>query len=155
MGMSQFNPSKLSVTYVPPASSTEPVHGRKYTLTHSDITGDLFLTIGYSYDLTAIDANMHDEVLVEWMIAPQQIPALFGVVLVSDGQFIEEVAKLRFTIFKEEMTTALQGIVNGDQTFFSTYPLLQNAPIYIYFQSNYPAYRGLYYFGTPKQYLSS
>ncbi|WP_416826467.1 staygreen family protein [Ectobacillus polymachus] len=152
--MTQCNPPKLAVKYVRPANDEKPVHGRKYTLIHSNGTGDLLLTINYSYDLETIDEKMRDEVLAEWMIAPDHVPALFGVVLVSNGQFSEEIAMQRFTIFEQEMTTSLQGIIQGDEKFFRTYPALQNAPIYIYFQSIYPAYAGLYYYGTPKQYLS-
>jgi hypothetical protein len=52
--MSRFNPSKLSVTFLPLANSIWPITGRKYTLTHSDITAELFLSIGYGYDYAAI-----------------------------------------------------------------------------------------------------
>ena len=43
---------------------------RKYTLTHSDFTGDLFLTIDKDYDKVALSnwytKFMRDEVLAEW-----------------------------------------------------------------------------------------
>jgi len=35
-------------------------------LTHSDITAQLFLDIGYSYNYKSIDPKMRDEVLAEW-----------------------------------------------------------------------------------------
>ena len=44
---------------------------RRYTLTHSDVTGDLFLTIAKDYDRDQINGwytrLMHDEVLAEWL----------------------------------------------------------------------------------------
>ena len=46
-------------------TATEPIIGRKYTLTHSDITADLFLTIGLEYAYDEI-SEMRDEVLAEW-----------------------------------------------------------------------------------------
>jgi Staygreen protein len=47
--LSKFIPEKLSVIYKDSVTATEPVIPRRYTLTHSDITGDLFLTIGVNY----------------------------------------------------------------------------------------------------------
>ena len=43
--MSTFNPAKLHVTYLPGVTEYTPITGRKYTLTHSDDTGDLFLRL--------------------------------------------------------------------------------------------------------------
>ena len=40
--MTEFNYSKLHVIYLPYVTEYKPVAGRKYTLTHSDDTGDLF-----------------------------------------------------------------------------------------------------------------
>lgn len=40
--MSVFDPQKLSVNLMPPATFVQLVKGRKYTLTHSDLTGEYF-----------------------------------------------------------------------------------------------------------------
>ena len=50
--MERLDPEKLYVVFRPGVTMTEPVLGRKYTLTHSDITAELFLTIGlqFAYD---------------------------------------------------------------------------------------------------------
>ncbi|RBP07999.1 staygreen protein [Rossellomorea aquimaris] len=58
--MSEFKPEKLTVTYLPPASIFNPVDNRKYTLTHSDTTGELFLSIGCHFDLEKINPSMRD-----------------------------------------------------------------------------------------------
>ncbi len=42
VGMSQFNPNQLFVEYREQISKTSPIVGRRHTLTHSDVTGDLF-----------------------------------------------------------------------------------------------------------------
>ena len=39
---------------------------RKYTLTHSDETGELFLTIGKDYDYESINYKLRDEALGSW-----------------------------------------------------------------------------------------
>lgn len=59
--MQRLNPDKLYVEYRN-VTPTEPVTGRKYTQTHSDITGDLFVTIGLQYAYDKINP-MRDEVL--------------------------------------------------------------------------------------------
>ena len=43
--MADFNPEKLHIIYKDSVDVDKLVLPRKYTLTHSDSTGDLFLTI--------------------------------------------------------------------------------------------------------------
>ena len=63
--LSTFYPEKLSVQYRDGVTVMKPVIPRLYTLTHSDTTGDLFLTIGIQYAWDQINP-MRDEVLGEW-----------------------------------------------------------------------------------------
>ncbi|MGF2615987.1 hypothetical protein FZC84_11445 [Rossellomorea vietnamensis] len=150
--MSKFDPEKLTVTYLPPASVFSPLDARKYTLTHSDMTGDLFLSIGCVYETAKIDASMRDEVLAKWVRVMGQY-TLSGKVYISGGEFDENLSKVRYMIFKKEMSLALSAIVNGDQGFFSYYPWLLDAPIYIAFESYFPEFQGIHYFETPRRYL--
>jgi hypothetical protein len=151
--MSDFNPQKLSVNLMPPATSAQPIEGRKYTLTHSDITAELFLDIGYVYNYEAVNWKMRDEVLAKWKNDKYGRLNLVGKAYIDGGEFDESVSGRRFNIFKKEMDTALKGIVYGDLPFYDNYPVLLDAPIYIYFKSIYPQYRQIYYYGTPRQYL--
>ncbi|MBS4197924.1 staygreen family protein [Lederbergia citri] len=151
--MSSFNPQKLFVNLIPPATSYQPIDGRRYTLTHSDLTGDLFLDIGYVYNSEAIEPKMRDEVLAEWQKDKQSSFLLIGNVHIDNGEFSEEKAGMRFNIFNKEMPTALKGIVYGERPFFTNYPSLLYAPIYIQFHSAYSKYRQILYFGTPIQFL--
>lgn len=151
--MSDFNPQKLKVTLIPPANSVQPIEGRRYTLTHSDITAELFLDIGYVYNYEAINRKMRDEVLVEWKKDEQGRFMLVGMAYVDGGEFGEIVSGIRFNVFKKEMDTALKGIVYGDISFYVNYPVLLDAPIFIYYESTYPQYHQTLYYGTPRQYL--
>lgn len=63
--MKRLNPDKLYVEFRTGVTAIEPAIGRKYTLTHSDITADLFLTIGLQFAYDKVNA-MRDEVLGEW-----------------------------------------------------------------------------------------
>lgn len=51
-----FDPRKLTTTYLPGASITEPLPPapRRYTLTHNDITGQLSLSIGCNYNMVQV-----------------------------------------------------------------------------------------------------
>ena len=52
LGAQIFDTSKLSVKFLPSATEGGPKlpAPRKYTLTHSDITGQLWLSIGQQYN---------------------------------------------------------------------------------------------------------
>jgi hypothetical protein len=67
--MDRLNPKKLHVVY---SADTRPEHinlPRRYTVTHSDLTADLFLTISDDFDRKQISGLytrfMRDEVLAE------------------------------------------------------------------------------------------
>jgi len=68
--MSRLKPEKLHVRFAAGVTPDEPITPRRYTLTHSDATGDLYLTIGPDYDRRQISGwytrLMRDEVLAEW-----------------------------------------------------------------------------------------
>jgi hypothetical protein len=153
--MSVFNPQKLSVKLIPPTTFAQPVEGRKYTLTHSDITAELFLDIGYVYNYKSIDPKMRDEVLAKWKKDSHGRLYLVGKAYVDGGEFTQKVADTRFKIFTKEMATALNGIVYGDRPFYEHYPFLVDAPIFIHFLSTYPQYRQVAFYGTPRQYLTN
>ena len=62
---------KLLVKFLAGVDAQGPLDGRCYTLTHSDFSGDLFLSVGSEFDTKAISGFytriMRDEVLVEWL----------------------------------------------------------------------------------------
>ncbi|PWW25821.1 staygreen protein [Cytobacillus oceanisediminis] len=152
--MSKFNPSKLAVNYLPPATEFRPVDRRKYTLTHSDATGELFLAIGGYYDLNAIRPKFRDEVFAEWQPQMGQY-VLSGKVYISGGEFDEQYSKIRFMIFQKELDLALTAMVYGDSSFYSNYPWLLDSPIFIHFESVYPQFSKILYYDTPRKYLQA
>ncbi|CAM3721401.1 staygreen family protein [Mesobacillus zeae] len=151
--MNKFNPDKLHVQYMPPASQFAPIEGRKYTLTHSDKTGEIFLSIGARYNTGSIDYDLRDEVLGEWTTRNGEY-LLLCKVYISGGEFDEKISKVRYMIFKRELSLALTGMVYGDQSFFTNHPWLLDCPILVQFESSYPEYNDIIYYGTPRQYLT-
>ena len=147
--MNRLDGDKLYVELRDDLTATEPIIGRKYTLTHSDITADLFLTIGrqYAYDKLNV---LRDEVLAEWAINGS---VYLYVYLYLDGQFDSETAAIREEIFRRELPLALEAIRYGDRELFEAYPDLDNASIWVDFASSNSDY-SLEYWGYMKDYHS-
>ena len=70
--MDHLNPDKLHVDFIDGANPDGPIIPRTYTLTHSDMTGDLFLTNSQRYNFPQVSGLytrlMRDEVLAKWDI---------------------------------------------------------------------------------------
>ncbi|MCX5844615.1 MAG: staygreen family protein, partial [Deltaproteobacteria bacterium] len=69
--MTRLIPEKLRIIYSLSVTETDPITPRRYTLTHSDATGELTLTIGGEYDRVQVSGwytrLMRDEVFAEWI----------------------------------------------------------------------------------------
>lgn len=147
--MNKLNPEKLHVEFRKGTEPTEPVLGRKYTLTHSDITADLYLTIGLEYAYDKINKT-RDEVLAEWTMFPSG--RVLYVYLYIDGEYNPTVTAMRDAIFRRELPLALESIRYGDRLFFSAHPELDNAQIWVRFDSSSTVYNKIEYWGTPQDY---
>ncbi len=146
--MSNFNPEKLFVTYTGGVTATEPVIPRCYTLTHSDVTGDLFLTIGIQYAWGNIN-SMRDEVLGEWQQSGRGNSFYYCVYLhIDQGEHSVTVATKRNKIFKRELPLALTAIRYGDRPLFNKYPHLDQSFIIVNFISAYPQFARQESWGT-------
>jgi hypothetical protein len=135
--MERLKPDKLNVTYlagITPDSLTLP---RRYTLTHSDITGRLFLSIGNEYDTKQISGLytrlMRDEVLAEF--AEEEDSLVFRVHCHVSGGFVLGTAKWRYNIFRHELPLVLEAVRYGDRALFEQNPKLDNIPVLINFKS--------------------
>ncbi len=136
--MSNFNPEKLFVEFKDGVTATAPVTPRLYTLTHTDSTRDLFLTIGLQYAWENINW-MRDEVLAEWKLIKNSL--YYCVYLYIDqGQYDFYIAQKRNDIFRRELPLALTAIRYGDRLLFKQYPNLDHTPIIINFMSAYPPF---------------
>ena len=62
-GISKFIPKRPPVEYRNGVSTTEPIIPRNHTLTHSDLTGEIFLTIGTQFTWDKVNTDLRDEVI--------------------------------------------------------------------------------------------
>jgi hypothetical protein len=148
--LEKLKPEKLSVEYRSGVSPKNPIIPRLYTLTHSDETGQLFLTIGDKYALDKITPK-RDEVLAEWIPYQADYVALYANVHV-DGKGGPEEAALRNTIFVRELPLAIEAIRYGDNSLFIAHPELDSYPLFIQFNSVYPQFNRVEYWGVLGQY---
>lgn len=137
--------SQVFVEYRDQVTETKPLKNRTYTMTHSDTTGDLFVTIGLSYAEDKTN-ELQDQVYLSWTPIQDKF-FLYGEVLV-DGPSIKGESSTRDAIFKREMPLALHAIYTADLPLFNAYKELEDTPILINFKSNVPKYNKLYSYGT-------
>lgn len=144
--MSNFIPEKLSVEYRNGMTATQPVIPRYYTLTHSDVTGDLFLTIGKQYAWDKVN-SMRDEVLGEWKTIGNYCYYIVYL-YIDQGDYNQNVSAKRNEIFRRELPLALKAIRYGDRFLFDSFPNLNHAPIIVNFLSSYPQFAKQENWGT-------
>ena len=135
--MGRLNPEKLHVTFLTGVTLEDLILPRRYTLTHSDITGDLFLSVGTHYDVKRISKLytrlMRDEVLAE--LRNEEDGLVFWVYCHVSGGFVFGRAKWRYRIFQSELPLALETIRYGDRILFEQNPELDQTPVQVYFRS--------------------
>ena len=152
--MSRLRPEKLHVLFAPGVTPDGPITPRWYTLTHSDTTGDLYLTIGPDYDREQISGLytrlLRDEVLAEWQSGADG-SALHVHCHVSGGLVLGS-AGWRDAIFRRELPLVLEAFRFGDRRLFEKEPGLDEAPIWIHFHATRPRYNQTESWGVPADY---
>ncbi len=140
--MKRLNPENLQTDFLPGTTSEGPVIPRRYTLTHSDRTGKLLLCVGPDYDKDQISGwykrLMRDEVLAEWKQNEEGYS--LHVYLHVNGGMVFGRAGWRDAIFRSELPLVLESIRYGDRSIVYVQPELDQAPIYVHFQSSNPKY---------------
>lgn len=147
--MFKFQPEKLNVNYKDKISTSSTLIPRKYTLTHSDESGELFLSIGSKYDLDQIDKNNRDEVLGSWEKDGEYY--LLITVEVDKGEELSNTIK-RDKIFRQELPLALMAIIYGDNLLLENNKELYEATIRVKFNSKINEYNVLEEWGIVKNY---
>ncbi len=127
---------------------------RRYTLTHSDTTGDLFLTIGRDYDHKQISGIytrlMRDEVLAE-LKNEQGVTSMHVYVHVSGG-IILGTAGWRNDILHHHMPMVLEALRYGDRDLYSAHPALDEAGIEVHFSARQVRYNKVESWGQVKKF---
>jgi hypothetical protein len=140
--MPSLKAEKIQVTYLPGVSKFYPLTPRYYTLTHSDRTGDLFLSVGTSYDVEKLSdlytRFMRDEVIAE--LKSEDGGLSLNLHYHVCGGFVFGWANLRFKIFCRFISYNVQAIRFGDKAFFDKNPEFDEARVLVYFHSSNKKY---------------
>ena len=152
--MKRLHPKKLHVSFKPGISHKVFFIPRRYTLTHSDRTGDLFLTIGSEFNKKQISGFltlfMRDEALGEWKKNVDE-PELHVYCHVSGGIVLGSAA-WRDSVLRREMSLVLEAFRFGDKELFEKAPRLDFSPIRVHFRSSNPKFNTVENWGTPRDY---
>ena len=152
--MSHLNPHKLHVEFKMGVTEDGPLLPRAYTLTHSDSTGDLFLTIAQEYNIPQISGwytrLMRDEVFAQWDNV-ENLPCLHVHCHVSGG-LVFGPAGWRESIFRQHMQMVLESFRYGDRKLFSAQPKLDDATIWVHFHRARSRQDKIEDWGQPKDY---
>lgn len=142
---------KVHTFFLEGASPVEPVQDRRYTLTHSDRTGHLYVSIGSEYNQSQISGPytrwMRDEVLGQWSSHDQ----LDIHVHVSGGRVYGRPA-MRNRTFIRELPLALRALHYADQYFTVAYPDREEAAVMVHFHSDVEQYDRVEQWGHWKDY---
>lgn len=152
--MSEFNPQKLHVLFNDKKNNQNSIFPRKYTLTHSDFTGDLFLSIGPDYDYSKFSnlysKLMRDEVLGEWKSVSQ---IRLDIHCHCSGGIVLGPARWRDSIFRNHMPMVIKAICYGDKSFFNKNEHLQKKFIYVHFHARQKTLDRVENWGIVKEFM--
>lgn len=148
--MKRLKPEKLHVRFSKGATPEGPIVPRRYTLTHTDKTGDLYLTIGLDYDRKQISGLqtrlMRDEVLGEWM--RYETGYRLNIYVHVSGGFVIGTAGWRNRILHRELPLVLEAIHYAERYLLKSHPELKEALIEVHFRSNIRKYNITESWGT-------
>ena len=140
--MRELDPKKLHVTFKGNASANGLSLPRRYTLTHSDLTGDLFLTIAPDYDRRQISGLytrlMRDEVLAE--LKRDGLETVLQVTCHVSGGIVLGGASWRSEILHYHMRLVLEALRYGDRELVAASPDLNRSAVLVHFVSNHKRY---------------
>ena len=124
------------MTFADGATPNGPLSPRRYTLTHSDRSGALFLTIGAAFDRRALRSLqvrlMRDEVLGEWIHADRRDgrEARLELRMAAQGGVpVFGTVNARVRIFRSYRSLVLGALAHGDAELLAAHPWLAQAPV--------------------------
>jgi hypothetical protein len=132
--MNHLNPDKLHVNFIDGASADGPITPRTYTMTHSDMTGDLFLTISQHFNFPQISGFytrlMRDEVLAEW---DEDEQGLLHVHCHVSGGLVFGGPRMRYMIFRSSLPMVLEAFWYGDRFLLGFNPILAKGQVFVHY----------------------
>ena len=153
--MSRLRKEKLHVTFAAGTGPDGPLTPRTYTLTHSDLTGDLFLTVGSEHNREQFaglyNRLMRDEVVAEWRRQDGGLELHVHCHVSGDSPTLGS-ARFRLAIFERELPLVLEAFRVGDWRLFHAHPEADQAPVLVHFHARQSRYDRIDHWGVPADY---
>lgn len=152
--MKRLDPQKLNVTYSSGATPEDLILPRRYTLTHSDRTGELSLTISNVYNTKQI-SNLYAKLMKDSVFAEfirEEDGLVFRVYCHVSGGLVFGTAKWRYAIFCHELPLVLEAIRFADRKLFEGNPNLDSTPVLTHFRSTNSRFNKVENWGTISDY---
>lgn len=108
------------------------IENRKYTLTHSDETGQRFLFVRDQFAEEEYD-ELRDEVIADWYKKEDNKELRIMCILYAEKSLYTE--EERYKIFKRHMPRAITAIIGGDEEYITKNNLL-DYDVYAYYLSD-------------------
>jgi hypothetical protein len=152
--MSDRKHEKLHISFLEGISPGELSFPRKYTLTHSDFTGEMFLSIDGKYNARQYSGFysrlMRDEVLAELKKDPEGI-ALHVYGHVSGGCAFGG-ARWRNDLLHYHMPSVIKVLRYGERQMISMNPEVDRAHVWVHFSSHRARYNRVEDWGVFSKY---
>lgn len=147
----KFDNNNLKVNFIAPITTISPIENRKYTLTHSDTSGLLFLDIANFYNYDVVNFKIRDEVLGEWIPSGKNHYILCLYIYLK-GIDPSEICR-KYKIFKSHLDLSINAILHGDIQLINENKYLLSSPIHVKFSSSHFMFNSIEYYETPSYYL--
>ncbi|MCC0629695.1 MULTISPECIES: staygreen family protein [unclassified Clostridioides] len=149
--MVNLNANKLNVNMVYPVSATAPIRFRRYTVSYSENTSNIYLTIATYFDTLSIGTVSIDKVYGQWAWVIDNIYDLNLFVFV--GNYPYEIARNRYESFVNVLPIAITSIINGDRIFLISNFYLLNSKITVRFISSHPTLNRTVDYGSIRNFV--
>lgn len=136
----------MNITYLPGTTAADSAvpQNRRYTLTHNDLTGRLYLSVGLDYNEDQLAGwytrIVRDEILAEWAVVhpsnDSTPPRLNVYCHVSGEELWPAPPRLRSFIFQREMKLVLDTIAYADRALLAAHPELGSATVFVHLVSD-------------------
>ncbi len=132
--MTHLNPNLLHVEFINGVNETSTPSPRVYTLTHSDFTGELFLTIGKEINFPQFKGIytrlMRDEVVAEWRTSD---PVTLDIYCHVSGGLVFGTPGMRYRIFRYHIPMVLEAFWYGDRILLKEHPELEKGRVMVHY----------------------
>lgn len=148
--MDKLDSSKLIIDFKKGISQSGPIVPRNYTVTHSDETGDILVTVAKEYDKTHITAK-RDEVYGRWREHGKDY-ALCLYLSVDGNERDRNKIEQRNRSFREALPLVITAIRQGDLGLIKKYNKLDESDVFIKFDSRFEDFYKVENWGKVKNY---